>query len=112
MKSIFSWIALACFIQLSFSLSVVPTITILQDGIDRTMGYCMLKGRRYEKCKSGLSFSIWATNEGFSYMYKFKMLLEEPSYVFATCYVEPQKYVTRSTKEGKYLAILIQTFSH
>ena len=98
MKSIFSLIALVCFIQLSFSLSDIPTITILQNGIIRNMSICMKSTKGKSKGKSGFTFYIWVSNEGFSNIYQFKMLLEEPSYAFATCSAEP-RYATRSTME-------------
>ena len=102
MKSILSLIALAYLIQFSFSSSDIPTVTVLEDGI--TTFNCLL-----DKTTSLFQFSILVETEGFTSPYEFKMRLEKPSYVFATCTVGNKETAVRSTTEEEYIDCQIDT---
>ena len=101
MKSILSLIALAYLIQFSIS-SSDPTVTVLGDGI--ATFNCLS-----DQTSSVFQFSILVQTEGFTSPYEFKMLLEKPSYVFATCTVGNKETAVRSTSEEEYMDCQIDT---
>ena len=102
MKSILSLIALAYLIQFSFSSSDIPTVTVLEDGI--LPPTCLL-----DQINSLFKFSIPVQTEGFTAPHEFKMLLETPGYIFATCTVGYKETEVRSTTEEEYMDCEIDT---
>lgn len=102
MKSILSLITLAYLIQFSFSSSDIPTVTVLEDGI--ATFNCLL-----DKTTSLFQFSILVETEGFTSPHEFKMRLEKPNYMFATCTVGNKETAVRSTSEEEYIDCEIDT---
>ncbi len=98
MKSILSLIALLYLIQYTSSETDVPSVNVLEDGIVGDFTACSVP----EKTNK-LKFSISVSTEGFTEPYKFNMLLEEPSYAFASCTVGAKSESTRSTAETEYM---------
>ena len=102
MKSILSLIALLYLIQYTSSETDVPSVTVLEDGIVPDFTKCGVPEKTNQ-----FKFSISVSTEGFTKPYTFTILLEEPSYAFASCTVGEKPESTRSTSETEYMDCVI-----